>query len=561
MKEKKRAKKNQKSKIIAITAVICFLLFFSIVFSLINIANSKILPKIQVMDINIGNLEKEEAEKNLLDLVEKKVTGDILLRYQDYEATINPSQFETKIDVTEAIAKAYNTGRDGNIVTNNYCILGNYINPKKFDGQFYINEELLDRVLDDVNSKMPGGLIENSYYIEDENLIISRGTAGIVVKKEDLKNQIITLLKDLDATDNAIIQIPVEKRSPDEIDIKKIQEEIYKEAQDAYITKDPLEVHTHVNGVDLAISIEEAQKILEEEKEEYSIPLTITVPAKTTNDLGEDAFPNELGIYSTIYDASNKNRSTNIDLATGKIDGTIILPGETFSYNKIVGQRTIAAGYREATAYSGGKVVLDVGGGVCQVSSTLYNAALLANLEIVKRSNHSFKTSYVPEGRDATVSWGSIDFQFKNSRTYPIKISAKAKNGVVDIRIMGIKEKEEFEVRVQTKIISNIPYSVSYKEDKTLEEGVEVIEQKGANGCKSETYRILKDATGKVVSQTLLSKDTYNALERIVRKGTKKVKKTDSTDEVVTTKPTGGVTSEIEATTEGSVIPNANKEV
>ena len=205
--------------------------------------------------------------------------------------------------------------------------------------------------------------------------------------------------------------------------------------------------------------------------------------------------------------------------------------------------------------------MLDVGGGVCQVSSTLYNAVLLANLEIVKRSNHSFKTSYVPEGRDATVSWGSIDFQFKNSRTYPIKISAKAKNGVVDIRIMGIKEKEEFEVRVQTKIISNIPYSVSYKEDKTLEEGVEVTEQKGANGCKSETYRILKDATGKVVSQTLLSKDTYNALERIVRKGTKKVKKTDSTDEVVTTKPTGGVTSEIEATTEGTVIPNANKEV
>ena len=95
MKEKKRVKKNQKSKIIAVTAVICFLLFFSIVFSLINIANSKILPKIQVMDINIGNLEKEEAEKNLLDLVEKKVTGDILLRYQDYEATINPSQFET----------------------------------------------------------------------------------------------------------------------------------------------------------------------------------------------------------------------------------------------------------------------------------------------------------------------------------------------------------------------------------------------------------------------------------------------------------------------------------
>ena len=137
MKEKKRVQKNHKGKIIVVTAIVCFLLFFSIVFSLINITNSKILPKIEVMDIDVGNQEKSEAEKNLLDVVEKKVSGDILLRYKDYEATINPSQFETKIDVTEAIAKAYNTGRDGNIVTNNYCILWNYIKPKKLDGQFY----------------------------------------------------------------------------------------------------------------------------------------------------------------------------------------------------------------------------------------------------------------------------------------------------------------------------------------------------------------------------------------------------------------------------------------
>lgn len=279
--------------------------------------------------------------------------------------------------------------------------------------------------------------------------------------------------------------------------------------------------------------------------------MKITVPEKTTNDLGEEAFPNELGSYSTIYDMSNKNRSNNINLATQKIDGTVILPGETFSYNKIVGQRTIAEGYKEATAYSGGKVVQDVGGGVCQVSSTLYNAALLANLEIVKRSNHSFKTSYVPEGRDATVAWGAIDFQFKNSRSYPIKISAKTNNGVLDIRILGIKEEVEYEVKIQTKIISNIPYSVTYKEDSSLEEGTEIVQQKGANGCKSETYRILKDVTGKIVSQTLLSKDTYNAMERIVVRGTKKVNTTEAKDEIVTTNSNT-------ISTEETTITNAN---
>ena len=197
------------------------------------------------------------------------------------------------------------------------------------------------------------------------------------------------------------------------------------------------------------------------------------------------------------------------------------MPGEVFSYNQIVGERTIAAGYKEAGAYAGGKVVQDVGGGICQTSSTLYNAALLANLEIVERSNHQFLTSYVPAGRDATVSWGSIDFKFKNTMTYPIKIVASAKNGVCTMSIYGIKEDTEYEVVIQPAVLSYIPYTTKYENDDTLEEGKEVVEQSGYTGCTSETYRILK-LNGEVVLRTLLSKDTYDPMTRIVRRGTKK---------------------------------------
>lgn len=172
--------------------------------------------------------------------------------------------------------------------------------------------------------------------------------------------------------------------------MKKIHDEIYKQAQDAYITQNPLTVHPNVNGVDFAISIEEAEELLKEEKEEYIIPLKITVAEKTVSDLGEDAFPNTLGNFTTRYDASNKNRSNNIYLASEKINGTIIMPGETFSYNQVVGKRTIDAGYKEAGAYAGGKVIQEIGGGICQVSSTLYNAVLYADLEIVERSNQLF---------------------------------------------------------------------------------------------------------------------------------------------------------------------------
>ena len=244
--------------------------------------------------------------------------------------------------------------------------------------------------------------------------------------------------------------------------------------------------------------------------------------------MGEEAFPDELSSYSTRYDPSNLNRSNNIEISAEKIDGTIIMPGETFSYNQTVGERTIAEGYKEAGAYAGGRVVQDVGGGICQTSSTLYNAALLANLEIVDRSNHQFLTSYVSAGRDATVSWGSIDFKFKNSREYPIKIEARAKNGVCEMSIYGIKEEKEYKVEIESNVLSYIPYTTKYENDSSLAEGKEVVEQSGYNGCTSEAYRVLK-LNGEVVSRTLLSKDTYDPMTRIIKRGTKKAQTTKET--------------------------------
>ena len=222
------------------------------------------------------------------------------------------------------------------------------------------------------------------------------------------------------------------------------------------------------------------------------------------------------------------------------------MPGEIFSYNKVVGARTIEAGYKEAGAYAGGGVVQSVGGGICQISSTIYNTALLANLEIVDRSNHQFQTSYVSVSRDATVSWGSLDFKFKNTRSYPIKIVASAKNGVAKISFYGIKEETEYDVVIQPKVLSYIPYTVKYIEDSTLEQGKEVVEQLGYNGCKSEAYRILK-LNGKVVSKTLLSRDTYDPMQRIVRRGTKKTA-TKSTTTTTTTKTNDESTTKPEET-------------
>lgn len=526
--QEKANNKNRKYVVIGITIIVAiFLIVFSVIFSLLNITNDKILNKVSIMGIDVSNMSQEEAIEAVDEVIENKLTEELTLKKEDYETTINALQINAQFDVEGAVNDAYNIGKSGNIVTNNYSILFNMLFGNKVECNFSYDQELLDKKVEDISAKLPGAVVQSSYYIEDEDLIIVKGEKGLSINEDKLKNNILNQIKNV-VQKYRIVEIPTEEVEPEAIDLEKIRNEIYKEPQDAYVSKNPTTVHAHINGVDFAISIEEAQEILAEDKSEYVIPLKITVPEKTIEDLGEEAFPDELSSYSTRYDPSNMNRSNNIEISAGKIDGTIIMPGETFSYNQTVGERTIAEGYKEAGAYAGGRVVQDVGGGICQTSSTLYNTALLANLEIVDRSNHQFLTSYVSAGRDATVSWGSIDFQFKNSRKYPIKIEARAKNGVCKMSIYGIKEENEYEVEIESNVLSYIPYTTKYESDSSLEDGKEVVEQSGYNGCTSEAYRVVK-LNGEVISRTLLSKDTYDPMTRIIKRGTKKVQNTKET--------------------------------
>ena len=513
------AKPNKTKKIITCSAIVASLIFFSLIFSLLNMTTPKIAKGVKINGLNLSGLTQEQAKDTIKQWYEEIVSEGINLQYEDLEESINIEELDAKTNINEVLEEAQKVGKSGNIVKDNYELLFTMLFGKRLHIEVTYDDKKLDDKIEEISSKLPEGVVQSSYYIEDENLVIKKGTAGVRVKKEELKEQI---KHSIELLENKRIQIPVENAEADEIDIEKIHDEIYKEAKNAYVAGNPAKVYAHVVGVDFNISIEDAKNLLMEDKEEYTIPLKITIPEQTLDTLGWQAFPEKLSEFTTRYDASDENRSTNIVLASEKINGTIILPGETFSYNKIVGARTIAKGYKEAPIYSGGKVVPGIGGGICQLSSTLYNAVLYANLEVTTRSNHRFITSYVQAGRDATVSWGTIDFRFKNNRSYPIKVVSTVVNGLAKVEIYGMKEEKEYEVELETKILEEVPYKVTYKNDNTLNEGIEVVEQYGSNGVKSETYKILK-LDGTEISRTLLSADTYSSLEKIIRKGTKKV--------------------------------------
>ena len=221
------------------------------------------------------------------------------------------------------------------------------------------------------------------------------------------------------------------------------------------------------------------------------------------------------GINNMLYDVTNYNRANNLTIAGEKLDEIVIAPGETFSYNKTLGARTIEAGYKEAAIYVGGKVVDGLGGGICQISTILYNAVLEANLEIVERKCHQFLPSYAKPGLDATVAYGSIDFQFKNNRTYPIKINTNIVAGVAEIEILGIKEDTDVEVILENKVLETIPYETEYITNTSLEEGTSRVIQGGTDGKVVEAYKITLKA-GKEVSRELISFDKYDVLNEIV---------------------------------------------
>ena len=517
--EKVKTKKITTKLIVILIITILILLFLSTIFALLNLSSDKIISGVSIKGIDVSGLTKEEATNKLSEIVTDKLSTTFELTHNDYSETVSSDQFDVTFDIETSVNTAFERGRGKNIFKSNYEILSSFFYKVNIIPSFSYNEDSVTSLISEMESNLTDRLVEPSYYIDGKNLVITKGIDGIVIDSDLLKLKILT---NISAFDTSIenIEIPVINTVAQTIDIDKIHSEIYKEPHDAYYTQNPFTVYPHENGVDFEITIDEAKQLLQESKESYIIPLKITTPSVTTNDIGTEAFPNLLATYSTTYSTKNVNRSTNISLATAKINGTVIMPGETFSYNSTVGQRTAAAGFKSAGVYVGGQVTTGIGGGICQVSSTLYNSVLLSNLGIVERYNHGFNPGYVPAGRDATVSWGGPDFKFKNTRNYPVKIVANTSGGTITIKIYGLKEENEYEVEIQSYITSYISYKTITQQDSTLAKGTTKVIANGSNGCKSVAYRILKQ-NGQVISKTLLSTDTYNPHNKTVAVGTK----------------------------------------
>ena len=285
-------------------------------------------------------------------------------------------------------------------------------------------------------------------------------------------------------------------------------------------------------GADFDVTAAQAALDAAQPGETVAIPASIQRPAVTAEELKGVLFRDVLGTCKT-HVSGTAARISNVKLSASTINGYVLNCGEVFSYNGTVGQRTAARGYQAAPAYVKGETVDEIGGGICQTSSTLYLACLRSNLEIVQRYAHRYAPAYITWGLDATVSWGGPDYVFKNNTKYPIKVVAGYANGVCTCEIWGTKT-DNITVKFVNEVLSRNPYSTVTVKDDTKPVGYSAVTEEGENGSKVQTYRELYDGSGQRISRTKESFSVYTRRNQVVTVGTKKAeqkkKKTKKTD-------------------------------
>jgi len=505
--------------IIAIVAV-CILLYSDKTTSKAEDDN-KILKGITVSGDDVGTLTKEQAKEKLEKLSEN--TDSLVLNFKcnDSLFSVNGQDITLKPEVDKAVENAYEIGRTKDEKKNKKD--RNILKTKGIDVPmtFAFDKEKFLLIAGDYAASEISDASDMIVEIVSDGLVITNATKGIGIDMDKLTSDIEAELRDYVA--DAPIVLTLKEYKGKNLSFDELAKQYFKEAKDAVYTQngDSYTIEPEVIGI--AVNKDEAKKIFEQNKnstEAYKIPAKVTYPKVTAKAL-EDKYVNKiLASYSSSFAGSSAGRCENIRLATSKINGYVLNPGEKFSYNKVVGPRTEAAGFKIAHVYVGNQVVDGIGGGICQVSSTLYNAQVMADLKTVSRTNHSIPVSYVPMGRDATVAYGSIDYVFENNKTFPVIIKAEISGTTLTVSIVGTQI-QDYTVEFVSAYNSGIAYTTVKTEDPSMEEGTEKVVTKGTYGSVYDSYRVYK-RNGVEFDRKYESKSRYVPTNQHVAVGTKK---------------------------------------
>ncbi len=477
----------------------------------------RILGGVYSDGVNLSGMTESDAESALAENA-AQVRDVIDYVCDDVQFSVTAAQIGLEPDFEASAKQAYEYGRDGNIIERTKAVIGAKFAKKRFNTIYKCDENLLFAAIDDNIADKIVSVTPYSVEVGTDRLVVTNAVGGREPQTDGVVDKTI---KYATHESDEPIEIVLRDVAAPEIDFDEFCSQYLRDAADAtYTEQDGGYVFTpEVRGI--SFDKAEAKRIIEENRansEPYEIPAVITEPKVTVAQL-EDMFVSKtISEYSTSYASSDANRASNVALAASKINGKVLNPGERFSFNGVVGPRTAATGFKIAHVYEGDRVVDGMGGGICQVSSTLYNAVVLADLKIVSRTNHSMPVGYVPLGRDATVSYGTIDFVFENNKTHPIKITAVTSNRRLTVSVCGAAS-DRAEVDIITENAGYTPFATKEIPDSSMKVGEKKIVKNGTNGAIVNSYKVYKK-NGVAVSKEFLAKSTYVAIAREVKVGT-----------------------------------------
>ena len=498
--------------------------------------DGRILAGVTAAGIDLGGMTPEEAQMALYRVADSSYpVQTMVVTMPDGTLELKPISTGARLDVVSLVDAAYSYGRKGTsseiqkaqqnaqmgrlhtIALLPYLELNtDYIRDMVEDYCDYFNSTYAPS---SVKVKGDKPALKGDEFDENapcQTILIEVGNPGRELDADDVYDQI------LDAYSFYEFEVRAEEASPeqlpDPIDLNKVFKENCSTPIDAYMDMQTFEVIVETYGYTFDLEQAKAQLDALEYGESMEIRLEYIVPEIKAKELEEMLFRDVLASYETKT-TNDHNRNTNLKLACQAINGTLLNPGDTFSFNDTVGKRTEAAGYKEAGAFFGGESVKEVGGGICQVSSTLYACVLAADLDVIDRTPHSQPVSYLPKGMDATVSWGGPEFKFRNDTDYPIRIDAEVSGGMVKIKLIGTDARDYYvkvECRESEVLEPDIRY-VDYQWDN--QEGYrdgDIIE-KGTTGYVIKTYKIKYSKDGNsLIGESVEATSTYKAKEQVV---------------------------------------------
>ena len=509
--------KNSKKKAILIAGIVLAVLVVGYgALSALAITSDTVYPKVDVAGIAVGGLSGSEAEavlsEELADVYD--TTGIDLMLDGNVAATLTLSELGANADAEAAAQQAYAYGRSGSKLLWGWdygkCLLSGMSLMPRTDPDPGAVSRAVNAACDGLDLVQPA-----QYYRVDENdeehIFFTKPFDGRTVDREALISAVTEELQSgiLAPVECVYTTIPAEK-----LDLEAIHTELSGQMTNASYDKATGEIIPHVMGVEFSVAdVEEALKNAAD-GEEVAVSATVNYPEVTTEDLTANLFRDVLGSCTTRV-TGTANRRSNVRRAADTINGLVLLPGEVFSYNGSVGKRTAANGYLPAPAYVAGETVDEIGGGICQVSSTLYYACLKGNLKIVERWAHRYAPSYIPLGMDATVSWGGPDFKFENDTAYPIRIDISWQSNNITINVRGTNVTGNYATMTYVTL-STTPWETVYEEDPTIAPGTQSVKTTAYTGIKVQSYQHHYDKNGNLIKTEFEATSDYKHRNKVI---------------------------------------------